>query len=89
MNIRKFPITSWRRMQNRRGKRSVSCIVSNRWLHFGEPSQQLFNSGTPISLDVMTETEDENGKLETKKLCTLIVTVKQLQKLMNEIGDGA
>ena len=89
MNVRKFPITSWRRIQNRHGKRSVSCIVSDRWLRFGEPAQQSLNMGTPICLDVMTETEDENGKLESKKLCTLTVTVEQLKKLIDEIGDGA
>ncbi len=90
MNIRKFPITSWDRIQNSRGKRSVSCIISNRWLRFGEPEQQPINIGTPIWLDVMTETEEENGNtLEPKKLCTLCVTVEQLQKLLDEIEDGA
>ncbi len=89
MNIRKFPITSWTRVQNRHGKRSVSCAISNRWLRFGEPSQQSHYFGTPIWLDVMTDTEDENGKLKSKKLCTLCVTVEQLQKLMDEVGDGA
>ncbi len=89
MNIRKFPIDSWTREQNRRGKRSVLCIVSNRWLRFGEPAQQSLKLGTPMWLDVMTETEDENGELKSRKLCTLCVTVEQLQKLMDEIGDGA
>lgn len=84
-NIRKFPISGWKRTLNRRGKRSVSCIVSDRWLRFGEPDQQALNTGTPLVLDVMTETPDENDEFKSKKLCSLIVTVEQLKKLMEEI----
>ncbi len=84
-NIQKFPITGWKRTLNRRGKRSVSCIVSERWLRFGEPAQQAINMGTPLELDVMTDTLDENDEFKSKKLCSLIVTVEQLKKLMDEI----
>lgn len=87
MNIRKFPITSWRRIQNRRGKRSVSCVVSERWLRLEEPHHQELNVGTPISLDVLTDTYDEDGNLKPKKLCTLIVTVEQLRNLVDQIDD--
>ena len=41
--------------------------------------------GTPIVLDVMTDTYDEDHKLRPRKLCTLIVTVEQLKKLLKEI----
>ena len=86
-NIQRFPISSWKRTLNRRGKRSVSCIVSDRWLRFGEPDQQALNIGTPILLDVMTETLDEKDefKSKSKKLCSLFVTVEQLKKLLEEI----
>ncbi len=84
-NIQRFPISAWKRTLNRRGKRSVSCIVSDRWLRFGEPDQQALNIGTPIVLDVMTEITDENGKFKSKKLCSLIVTVEQLKKLMEQV----
>ena len=86
MNIKKFPIDYWTRQQNRRGKRSVLCIISNRWLRFGKPSQQPIKLGTPIWLDVMTENEDENGGVKSKKLCSLCVTVEQLQKLLDEVS---
>ena len=84
-NIKRFPISGWKRTLNRRGKRSVSCIVSERWLRFEEPDQQALNVGTPILLDVMTETLNENHELKSKKLCSLIVTVEQLRKLMEDI----
>ncbi len=84
-NIQRFPISGWKRTLNRRGKRSVSCIVSDRWLRFGEPDQQALDIGTPILLDVMTETPDENDEFKSKKLCGLIVTVEQLKKLVGEI----
>lgn len=90
MNIRKFPITSWRRTQNRRGKRSVSCIVTERWLRFEEPDHQKLNIGTPISLDVMTDTYDEDDNfIKSKKLCSLIVTVEQLHNLVDQIDDAS
>ncbi len=87
VNIKRFPIDSWVREKNRRGKRSVLCIHSNRWLRFGKPSQQPLKHGTPIWLDVMTQTEDENGDVKSKKLCSLCVTVEQLQKLLDEVGN--
>ena len=33
-NIKKFPITFTKRQNNERGKTSVSCQVSDRWLRF-------------------------------------------------------
>ncbi len=84
-NIQRLPISGWKRTLNRRGKRSVSCIVSDRWLRFGEPDQQALNIGTPIVIEVMTETPDENGEFKSRKLCSLIVTVEQLKKLVGEI----
>ena len=84
-NIERFPISGWEKTLNRRGKRSVSCIVSDRWLRFGEPDRQALNVGTPIELDVMTNIPHENDEFESKKLCSLIVTVEQLKKLMEEI----
>jgi len=86
-NIQRFPISGWKRTLNRRGKRSVSCIASDRRLRFGEPDQQALNIGTPIVLDVMTETPDENDDFKSTKLCSLIVTVEQLKKLMEEIDQ--
>ena len=84
-NIQRFPISGWKRTLNRRGKGSVSCIVSDRWLRFGKPDQQALKLGTPILLDVMTETLDENDEYRSKKLCSLIVTVEQLKKLVDDI----
>ena len=52
-NIKKFPITFTQRQKNERGKTSVSCQVSDRWLRFSEESTKL-EGGEFISLDVMT-----------------------------------
>lgn len=87
MSIKKFPIDSWTREQNRRGKRSVLCINSNRWLRFGKPSRRPLKLGRPIWLDVMTDTDDENGDVKSRKLCSLCVTVEQLQKLLDEVSN--
>lgn len=81
MSIEKFPVSSWKRVRNRRGRLSVSCVVSDRWLSFERPHDKRFNIGTPIKVDVMTDVS-ENGP---RKLCQLIVTVEQLKDLMAEI----
>lgn len=72
MSISKFPISSWKRVRNRRGKLSVSCIVSDRWLSFQPPHHTKLDVGTPVTVDVMTDGDD--GK--SKKLCQLIVTIE-------------
>ena len=32
--VTRFPVMSWKRTKNKRGKLSVSCIVTDRWLRF-------------------------------------------------------
>ena len=81
--ILRFPVSSWKRLQNQRGKRAVSCIVSDSWLQFGEPHHENLNIGTPISLDVMTDAVDDR---KPRKLCNLIVTVEQLKALVELVN---
>ncbi|TIN42032.1 MAG: hypothetical protein E5Y32_21170 [Mesorhizobium sp.] len=82
-NVRKFPVSTSTRIINRRGKMALSCIVSDRWLRFGKPHEHAMNVGTPISLDVMRDFSGPDEK--TRKLCSLIVTVEDLRKLLAEI----
>ena len=71
-NIKKFPITFTQRQKNERGKTSVSCQVSDRWLRFSEEF---------ISLDVMTLGSDE----KEKKICELVVTREELVEALSNI----
>ena len=75
----RFPMNSIDRIRNRRGKRSVSCTVSGRWLRFRDdvyrgPGETL------VFIDVMTETDPDK---ESRKLCDLCISVEELKKVLS------
>lgn len=79
-NIRKFPITCRQRQKNERGKTSVSCQISDRWLKFSEKSTQM-TCGEFITLDVMTIGSDK----KQKKICELVITREELLEALRNI----
>ena|ERR1700688_377082 len=62
MRTVRFPMNSTQRIKNRRGKRSVSCMTTDRWLRFPEKAARgNFGDGklsTAIVVDVMTDASD-------------------------------
>lgn len=79
-NIKKFPITFTQILKNERGKTSVSCQISDRWIRFSEESTKL-EGGEFISLDVMTLGSDE----KEKKICELVVTREEILEALSNI----
>lgn len=79
-NITKFPINAWQRTTNKRGKRSVSCIVSERWLEFEKSSSKTLE-GEAFLIYVMTKDKNDNPK----KICTLAVTKEDLLKALGNV----
>ncbi len=77
-NVVRFPTRAWKRAANRRGKRSVSCIVTDRFLRFEEKVQPT-EEGTAVIMHVMT---DGNGA--ERKLTTLIITLEQLHGVLQQ-----
>ena len=95
-SIHRFPVSTWKRIWNQRGKRVVNCIVSGRYLRFGKvgkPSAGYFPDhgkvGTPVVLDVMTDTDSD---APDRKLCEMIVTLEELEAIVDllkrEPSDG-
>jgi hypothetical protein len=74
--VTKFPVHGWKRTANRRGKRSVSCIVSDRFLKFEEQTHSG-EEGTAVIMHVMTDASEQE-----RKLTTLIVTLEQLRDVL-------
>jgi hypothetical protein len=85
-NISRFPVSTWKRTLNRRGKRSVNCVVSGRYWRYGKPAhastgyfpdpQKL---GTPVILEIMSG----NGPDEKdRKICEMIVTLEELKRMV-------
>jgi hypothetical protein len=77
-NVTRFPTKGWQRASNRRGKRSVSCIVTDRFLRFEEKTQPM-EEGTAVVVHVMTD-----GSGEERKLTTLIITLEQLHRVLKQ-----
>jgi hypothetical protein len=82
-DIKKLPVTHSQRELNRRGKMSLNCIVSDRWIRVGDPHRTSPELGTPIEIDVIRAYSDATGG--DHKLCSLIITVDQLRALLAEI----
>ena len=82
MTVR-FPISTLQRIKNRRGKRSVSCHVSERWLRFQDEARVIdLGEGkkTYVFVNVMTGSEGEG-----RKLCDLCIVVEDLQAALNNV----
>jgi peptidyl-tRNA hydrolase len=74
--VTRFPVHGRKRAANRRGKRSVSCTVSERFLRFEEGINSS-NEGTQVIMRVMT---DASG--EERTLTTLVITLEQLREVL-------
>ncbi|GLQ36560.1 hypothetical protein GCM10007908_01800 [Rhizobium albus] len=86
-DIEKFPISHYKRDLNRRGKKSLSCIISDRWIKVGKPHHEQLELGTPIELEVLTANNPSTA--EDYKICSMKVTVEQLRDLLAEIEREA
>ena len=79
--IVRFPVNAEKRIENRRGKHSVSCKVTNRWLSFEETAQKVHfgdgEIGTAIFVYVMTDTGEK-----PRRICELCITLEDLQRVL-------
>jgi hypothetical protein len=79
--VSKFPIGWQERWRNTYGPLGVPCIVSGRWLQFGESGAGPYREGEYIKIDVMTHGSAESPR----KICELVVTREDLQRALNNI----
>ena len=78
-NVRKFPIPASQRTINRRGKRTLNCVVSSRYIKYDQPDKVLLQEGRPIYWSIMV---DNYGDKPDRKLCEFIVTYEELKVMM-------
>ena len=78
--VTRFPVTTWQRIKNQRGKRAVSCIVSERWLEFSENSDRI-PDGEAFWVNVMTM--DKHDK--PRKICELAITKEELLVALDKV----
>lgn len=79
-NVVPLPIKYTQLMRNKRGKFSVNCLLSNKWLRFGSTSTE-FDVGEACLLDVMQENEDGTNE----RICQMVVTKEELLDVLGYI----
>ena len=84
-HVEKFPIKHHQREMNRRGKMSLSCIVTDRWIKVGKPDWAHGDLGVPVEIEIIAAYSRSTGG--DHKICSMIITVEQLRSLLKEI-DG-
>jgi hypothetical protein len=79
-DVIRFPVNTTRRIKNRRGKFSVSCAVSMRWLRFQEQTGTVDGGSQAVVADVMTDADFDGGP--SKKICELVLELNDLRALL-------
>jgi hypothetical protein len=76
----KFPQKTAPKTKLEVGPRSVSCIISNRWLALAEKSDMICGEEV-FFLDVMTKDLRDNDR----KICTLCISKEELLKAVGNV----
>lgn len=81
--VTRFPISGWERIKNRRGKRTVNCEISSRYLKYGQAHDSGTVSGVLVAVDVMTDNGEEEKP--DRKICELVLSLGELKELVNKV----
>ena len=79
--IVRFPISRKTRVQNRMGAGYVPCELTMRFLQFDLKSS-VQADGEFISLSVMTSRDWDDGPVNPRRLCSLVVTRADLVRAL-------
>ncbi|MES5481531.1 hypothetical protein QMZ05_02160 [Bradyrhizobium sp. INPA03-11B] len=79
-DVIRFPVNGGQRIKNRRGKNSVSCYVSGRWLRFHEEVGTVEKASRVVAVDVMAADFDETP---AKKICELVLELDDLRAILD------
>ena len=79
-DVTRFPMNTWERIKNRRGGRSVSCIVTERWLRFAEDTGPT-PDGPAVLLEVFTDVNERD-----RKLCELLIPIEELERAIGNVN---
>lgn len=85
--VTRFPVSTWTRIRNQRGKRTVNCEISGRYLKYGEGHQTSTEMGVCIPVDVMTDGNDSDTP--DRKICELYLRLDELKELVRLAEEDA
>ncbi|MCF4098205.1 hypothetical protein [Maritalea mediterranea] len=85
-NVTKLPISKWQMERNRRGARTASCMVSDRYLKATDPEDTGAEEGHATFLSVYKSNNFMTNGVPDKKLCELVIPMEELHNLMRILG---
>lgn len=79
-NVTKWPISTWKRIKNRRGTRVLNCQISDRYVTFGTASDSGMEEGALVMVNVMTDRSYDDKK--DRKLCEMALSLNELKAMV-------
>lgn len=78
--VTRFPVSTWTRIKNQRGKRTVNCEISGRYLKYGTGYDTGTAQGVWLHMDVMTDGNDSDTP--DRKICELVLPLNELKEMI-------
>jgi len=87
-NISKFPVTTYQREKNRRGKNSTSCYVMDRWIEFDGDASHV--SGTTLAFAKVKTRNGETDKTRVllSEFCFDLDELEEITKRLRQVADS-
>lgn len=82
-NIKKFPISHYKKFLNKMGRGYVPCQISGRGIIFPEKSYRQPNDGEFIEIDIITH--PNSLEEDPKKICHLVITREALERALARV----
>ena len=71
--------------EERRGQRTVSCQVSDRYLRYSRTDPKEIGFGYPVVLHVM---KDNYGEKPDRNMCELVVSLEDLEVMVAQLRSA-
>jgi len=83
--VKRFPVSTWTRIKNQRGKRTVNCEISGRYLKYGTGHDTGTEQGVWLHMDVMADGNDNDTP--DRKICELVLPLNELKEMIRLAED--
>lgn len=83
--VTRFPVSTWKRIKNQRGQRTVNCEISGRYLRYATGHDTGTAMGVVVPIDVMTDGND--SETPDRKICELYLPLDELKKLVRLVEE--
>ena len=78
--VTRWPISTWKRIKNRRGQRTLNCQISDRYIAYGKAHDSDIEEGALVMVNVMTDRSFDDRP--DHKLCELALSLNELKAMV-------